>query len=207
MTADIVYKHFHNLTAQQRDQFDALGSLYKEWNDKINVVSRKDIEQIYLHHVLHSLGIAKWTEFPAASHVLDFGTGGGFPGIPLAVFFPHVNFHLVDSIGKKIKVVEAVCKALDLKNLKASHVRVEDLKGKYDFITCRAVAPLKQIYDWTKHLVQKRLPHPHAGEWILLKGGDLTDEIKESGRTVRTFPLTDFFRDDYFNDKFIVSMR
>jgi 16S rRNA (guanine527-N7)-methyltransferase len=207
LTPDVVYKHFQNLTDTQREQFNALGDLYKEWNDKINVVSRKDIEQIYLHHVLHSLGIAKWTEFPVSSHVLDFGTGGGFPGLPLAILFPHVNFHLVDSIGKKIKVVEAVGSAIGLNNLKASHTRVEELKGKYDFVTCRAVAPLKQIYGWTKHLLQKRVAHEHAGSWILLKGGDLQTEILESGREVNTIPLANYFEEDFFVDKFIVSMR
>jgi 16S rRNA (guanine527-N7)-methyltransferase len=207
VNADVVYNYFPQLTEQQRAQFDALGPLYKEWNDKINVVSRKDIEQLYLHHVLHSLGIAKWTALPAGAEVLDFGTGGGFPGIPLAIMFPDVHFHLVDSIGKKIKVVQAVANEIGLQNVRASHTRVEDLKQKYDFITCRAVAPLTQIYGWTRHLLHKRLAHAHAGEWILLKGGDLQDEIKESGRPVTTQPLSAYFSEEFFQDKFVVSMR
>jgi len=205
--AGVVYKYFPDLSLEQRRQFDALGGLYKEWNDKINVVSRKDIDELYLHHVLHSLGIAKFLGFPEGSHVLDFGTGGGFPGIPLAIMFPQTRFHLVDSIGKKIKVVNEVANGIGLTNVKATHTRVEDLREKYDFVTCRAVAPLSQIYGWTKHLVVKRLPHERAGGWVLLKGGDLHMEISESGRKVTMVPLTDYFNEEFFTDKFIVSMR
>ena len=207
MNPDIVFKYFPELSQQQREQFERLGGLYKDWNDKINVISRKDIEQLYEHHVLHSLGIAKWISFPDNASVLDFGTGGGFPGIPLAIMFPNVKFQLVDSIGKKIKVVNEVAGATGLVNVKATHTRVEDLKERYDFITCRAVAPLKEIVGWTKHLLQKRIDHEHAGQWVLLKGGDLQNEIKESGRVATTIPLSNYFDEAFFADKFIVSMR
>lgn len=207
MNPDIVFKYFPNLTQVQREQFERLGGLYKEWNEKINVISRKDIEQLYEHHVLHSLGIAKWISFPDNASVLDFGTGGGFPGIPLAIMFPNVRFHLVDSIGKKIKVVNEVASGIGLVNVKATHTRVEDLNERYDFITCRAVAPLKQIVGWTKHLLQKRIDHERAGSWVLLKGGDLTNEIKESGRSGFTIPLSNYFEEQFFADKFIVSMK
>ncbi|HZF99877.1 MAG TPA: 16S rRNA (guanine(527)-N(7))-methyltransferase RsmG [Chitinophagales bacterium] len=204
---EIVSKYFSGLMLRQREQFERLGGLYKDWNDKINVVSRKDIEQLYEHHVLHSLAIAKWISFPDDSSVLDFGTGGGFPGIPLAIMFPNVQFHLVDSIGKKIKVVNEVAGGIGLVNVNATHTRVEELNERYDFITCRAVAPLKQIVDWTKHLLQKRIDHEHAGEWVLLKGGDLKNEIKESGRVASTIPLSNYFEEEFFADKFIVSMK
>ena len=207
MSADVVYKYFPDLTKEQHERLDALGQLYKDWNEKINVVSRKDIDSLYLHHVLHSLGIAKWIQFPIESHVLDFGTGGGFPWIALAIMFPKVHFHLVDSIGKKINVVKAVANEIGLVNVKATHERVEELRDRYDFITCRAVAPLIQIVDWTKHLMQYKVDHQLAGTWILLKGGDLDQEIKESNRPIETIPLTNYFNEDFFNDKYIVSMR
>ena len=207
MNPEIVFKYFPDLTQTQRNQFERLGGLYKEWNEKINVISRKDIEQLYEHHVLHSLGIAKWISFPDNASVLDFGTGGGFPGIPLAIMFPNVRFHLVDSIGKKIKVVNEVADGIGLANVKATHTRVEELKERYDFITCRAVAPLKQIVGWTKNLLQKRIEHEHAGEWVLLKGGDLKEEIKESGRVASTILLGNYFEEEFFADKFIVSMK
>lgn len=207
MNHDIVFKYFPDLTQIQRDQLERLGGLYKEWNEKINVISRKDIEQLYEHHVLHSLGIAKWISFPDNASVLDFGTGGGFPGIPLAIMLPNVQFHLVDSIGKKIKVVNEVANGIGLVNVKATHTRVEVLNEKYDFVTCRAVAPLKQIVGWTRHLLQKRINHEYAGSWVLLKGGDLKGEIKESGRSAVTVPLSIYFEREFFADKFIVSMK
>lgn len=206
-SANVIFHYFKNFSAEQKQQIDRLGELYKHWNSQINVISRKDIDNIYVHHVLHSLAISRWIQFPADSLVLDFGTGGGFPGIPLAIAFPKVQFHLVDSIGKKIKVVKAIADELGLRNVRASHARVEELDLSFDFITCRAVAPLAQIVGWTKHLLRKKIEHEHAGTWILLKGGNLDEEIKEANRLTVTFPLSNYFNEPFFDDKYIVNMK
>lgn len=201
---EIILKYFPNLSAKQREQFVALSPLYKEWNEKINVVSRKDMDELYTHHVLHSLAIAKFIEFQPNAHVLDVGTGGGFPGIPLAILFPQTKFHLVDSIGKKITVVTEVAKALGLDNVLAEKSRAEELMGDYDFVISRAVAPVAELLKWTGHLVEKGGNHALKNGWILLKGGDLADEIKQAGRRAEVLDLSNWFNEDFFLTKKIV---
>jgi len=203
MNAELIKKYFPSLSPEQFSQYERLYDLYVYWNERINVISRKDIDQLYLHHVLHSLAIAKVVVLPAGASVLDFGTGGGFPGIPLAIMFPQAKFHLVDSIAKKIRVVNEISNALKLNNITATHSRVEELKGSYDYITCRAVAPLTEIYGWTKKLINNSSAFPGSG-WILLKGGELNKEIKELGRKVERIPINSFFGEEYFNEKYVV---
>ncbi|HEY6503858.1 MAG TPA: 16S rRNA (guanine(527)-N(7))-methyltransferase RsmG [Chitinophagaceae bacterium] len=205
---DIILKYFSDFTPVQLDQFGSLESLYKEWNEKINVISRKDIEGLYEKHVLHSLAIAAAFEFSAGSEIIDLGTGGGFPGIPLAIFFPEVKFHLVDSIAKKLKVVEAVAEGAGLKNITTQHIRVEEIKGrKFDFVVSRAVAPLGDLWKWSKPLLKNsqsvRDSHQQPG-LICLKGGDLSSEIQESGTRPRIMEIHDIFPEDYFREKFIL---
>ena len=206
-----VLNYFSDFTAAQLDQFNALGPLYKEWNEKINVISRKDIDSLYEKHVLHSLSIAAITSFAAGTQVIDLGTGGGFPGIPLAIFFPEVHFHLVDSIAKKLKVVDAITEAINLKNVTTQHSRVEEIRNrKVDFVVSRAVAPLKDLWTWCKPLLKKPGNAPIAGNdtlangLICLKGGDLALEIQESGTRPRLMEIKDIFPEDYFAEKFIV---
>lgn len=201
---EIILKYFPNLSAKQREQFVALSPLYKEWNEKINVISRKDMDELYTHHVLHSLAIAKFIEFQPNAHVLDVGTGGGFPGIPLAILFPQTKFHLVDSIGKKITVVTEVAKALRLDNVLAEKSRAEELMGDYDFVISRAVAPVAELLKWTGHLVEKGGNHALKNGWILLKGGDLADEIKQADRRAEVLDLSNWFNEDFFLTKKIV---
>jgi len=201
---ELLAKYFPELTSLQQQQFSSLQSIYKDWNEKINVISRKDIDHLYERHVLHSLAIAKCILFKKESKILDVGAGGGFPGIPLAIFFPDCDFHLVDSIGKKITVVNAVVAALKLKNVSAEKMRAEDLKGGYDFIVSRAVAPLKTIYDWTKHLLSPASKNAISNGWICLKGGDLKIEIMDSGRKAELIPISNYFTEEFFNEKFIV---
>lgn len=196
--------YFPDLTSRQRDQFGQLLPLYREWNEKINVVSRKDIDNLYVNHVLHSLGIAKVIAFHKGATVLDVGTGGGFPGIPLAILFPETNFHLVDSIGKKITVVKAVVEATGLKNIKAEQVRAEALKGEYDFVVSRAVTRLSELYKWTSGMIRKKSDHALANGILCLKGGDLAEELAEVGRPYRLFPLPEFFEEEYFETKYVV---
>ena len=178
--------------------------LYKEWNEKINVVSRKDIGNLCVNHVLHSLAIAKVITFRRGARVLDVGTGGGFPGIPLAILFPETSFHLVDSIGKKITVVKGVAEGTGLKNIRAEQVRAEMLKGEYDFVVSRAVARLNELYEWTHRLIRKRSDHALANGILCLKGGDLAEELAEVRRPYQLFPLSDFFAEEYFQTKFVV---
>ena len=204
---DIILKYFTDFTPVQLDQFRQLESLYKEWNEKINVISRKDIESLYEKHVLHSLSIAAAFEFQPGSSVIDIGTGGGFPGIPLAIFFPEVRFHLVDSIGKKLKVVDAVASAIGLKNLTTQHTRAEEIKGrKFDFAVSRAVAPLKELWKWSKPLLQSPKPGKEgpAPGLVCLKGGDLAAEIQESHTRPRVMEIKEIFPEEFFNEKYLL---
>jgi 16S rRNA (guanine527-N7)-methyltransferase len=204
---DIILQYFSDFTAVQLQQFQLLETLYKEWNEKINVISRKDIGSLYEKHVLHSLSIAAVFDFAPGSDIIDIGTGGGFPGIPLAIFFPEVRFHLVDSIAKKLKVVEAVAAAIGLKNVTTQHVRAEQIKNrKFDFAVSRAVAPLKDLWTWSKPLLKKK-PMPTSGHrpgLICLKGGDLATEIQQSGTRPRMMEIADIFPVDSFKEKYIL---
>ena len=202
---NLLLKYFPNLTQLQISQFSQLQELYKDWNLKINVVSRKDIDELYLRHVLHSLGIAKVVQFKSNTKVLDVGTGGGFPGIPLAILFPETQFHLVDSIGKKIKVVNDVTEGLGLQNIKTTHGRVEEIKGTYDFIVSRAVAQMETFVLWTKGKINKKQQHPIKNGILYLKGGDLSDELnKYTSATI--YDLTDYFKEDFFETKKVVHL-
>lgn len=200
---ELIRKYFPNLTADQISKFEKLEELYKDWNLKINVVSRKDIDELYLRHVLHSLGIAKVQEFLPGSKILDVGTGGGFPGIPLAILFPDSEFHLVDSIGKKIKVVNEVSEGLELENIKTFNERVEDLKGSYDFIVSRAVAVMPTFVRWTKGKIAKESHHDRRNGILYLKGGDLTEELSDY-KTAQVFNLSDYFDENFFETKKVV---
>jgi 16S rRNA (guanine527-N7)-methyltransferase len=203
MKAEIIFKYFPNLSESQRIQFTLLEDLYKDWNLKINVVSRKDIEELFLRHVLHSLGIAKIQEFNPNSAILDVGTGGGFPGIPLAILFPESQFTLVDSIGKKIKVVEEVVEGLKLKNVTPINKRVEELNNNYDFIVSRAVAAMPTFVHWVKGKTKKESIHGRRNGIFYLKGGDLSEELKNY-KTAQTFDLIDYFTEDFFQTKKVV---
>jgi len=201
---ELIEKYFKGLSELQADQFDQLYDLYGFWNARINVVSRKDIEELYERHVLHSLGIAKFCSFAPGTRILDVGTGGGFPGIPLAILFPEVQFHLVDSIGKKIKVVTEVAAALGLKNVKASHLRAEQVTGKYDFVVSRAVTRLIDFYPWVKGKFLKESKHAIANGILYLKGGDLAEELAESRLKAELYPLSAYFEEAFFETKYVV---
>lgn len=204
-SVDIIYKYFPELTATQKEQFAQLAELYPYWNNQINVVSRKDMDSLYLHHVLHSLGIAKFIgKFQTGSRILDVGTGGGFPGIPLAIMFPDVHFHLVDSIGKKIKVVREISNALGLKNIEADHIRAEQLDYTYDFVVSRAVTRLGDFTTWIRNKFEKQDKNAIPNGILYLKGGDLQDEIKESKLKVELHPLADYFEEDFFLTKYVL---
>lgn len=203
-TPEIIFNYFPGLTDVQKDQFTKLFPLYSEWNEKINVISRKDIENLYVNHVLHSLGIAKVTSFNPGALVLDVGTGGGFPGIPLAILFPETKFHLVDSIGKKITVVKNVAEALGLKNVKAEQIRAEQIKGEYDFIVSRAVTRLKEFYGWINKKVKKNSTHQLFNGILYLKGGDLDEELAELKRPHQVIELSDYFKEEFFETKKVV---
>lgn len=201
----IIEKYFPDLTELQISQFSQLEELYKDWNVQINVVSRKDIDELYLRHVLHSLGIAKVIQFKSATKVMDVGTGGGFPGIPLAILFPETRFHLVDSIGKKIKVVDGVIEGLGLTNVKTTHGRVEDVKDTYDFIVSRAVAQMETFVRWNKGKIAKKQNHDLKNGILYLKGGDLTEELKKyTSATIYNIP--DYFEEDFFETKKVVHL-
>ena len=204
MTSEIVYQYFPDLSQTKKDQFDALDELYRFWNARINLISRKDIDMLYLHHILHSLAIAKVISFLPGEKVLDVGTGGGFPGIPLAILFPDTDFHLVDSIGKKIKVVQEVALALGLKNVKATHARAEHIDEKFNFVVSRAVTKLSDFYPWVKGKFEKKSINTLQNGILYLKGGDLDQEIMESGLKAELIPLPDYFKEDYFDTKFVV---
>ncbi|MEQ6166710.1 MULTISPECIES: 16S rRNA (guanine(527)-N(7))-methyltransferase RsmG [unclassified Ekhidna] len=201
---NIILKYFPDLTDNQRSQIEQLFPLYEEWNAKINVVSRKDIDQLYERHVLHSLTIAKFTSFSSGSKILDVGTGGGFPGIPLAILFPECHFHLVDSIRKKITVVNEVASAIELSNLTAEHERMEKVKGTYDFVISRAVAQTKQLFIWAHQKVSKNQRNELDNGMILLKGGNLEKEMKEFGRPYIEKDLSDYFSEEFFETKKII---
>lgn len=203
MNVQLIFEHFPGLNDIQKEQFTQMAELYKDWNQKINVVSRKDIDELYLRHVLHSLGIAKVQEFLPNTSVLDVGTGGGFPGIPLAILFPGTRFTLVDSIGKKIKVVEEVVSGLQLENVMAVNSRVEAVGQQFDFIVSRAVAAMPTFVHWVKGKIKKESVHNRGNGILYLKGGDLTEELKLYS-TSQTFNLTDYFTDDFFETKKVV---
>lgn len=200
---EVIKKYFNTLTDLQIDQFEQLEGLYNEWNAQINVISRKDIDELYIRHILHSLAIAKILKFKAKSHVLDVGTGGGFPGIPLAILFPETKFYLVDSIGKKIKVVQEVANALGLKNVRAEHIRAEKVKGEFDFIVSRAVTNMDDFVKWVRKKVAKKQNHELSNGILYLKGGDLTEELTNFPKAT-IYNLSDYFTEDFFETKKIV---
>ena len=203
---EVVLQYFADFTPGQLQQLSALDELYREWNAKINVISRKDIDSLYEKHVLHSLAIAAAFSFNPGMDVIDIGTGGGFPGIPLAIFFPATRFHLVDSIGKKIKVVEAVSAGIGLTNITTRHCRAEEIKDrKFDLAVSRAVAPLKELWTWARPLLRKPAPGAPSG-LICLKGGDLSAEIAESSSRPRILEIHDLFPLDYFREKFLLQI-
>ncbi|MCF4102375.1 16S rRNA (guanine(527)-N(7))-methyltransferase RsmG [Gillisia sp. M10.2A] len=202
---ELIRKYFPEISAEQAQQFELMQELYHDWNLKINVVSRKDIDELYLRHVLHSLGIAKVQKFRPGSKILDVGTGGGFPGIPLAIMFPESQFHLVDSIGKKIKVVDEVVAGLGLKNVTTTNSRVEEVEGTYDFIVSRAVAAMPTFVHWVKGKIAKANNHELKNGILYLKGGDLTEEL-ENYRTAKIYDLADFFDEEFYETKKVVHL-
>lgn len=205
MTSDIIFQYFPDLSVNQKNQFNQLEEQYTHWNSQINVISRKDIDKLYLHHILHSLAIAKVISFLPNEKVLDVGTGGGFPGIPLAILFPETHFHLVDSIGKKIKVVNEVSKAIELTNLVATHARAEQIDDQFDFIVSRAVTQLKEFYPWIRYKLNSTSNNTLKNGVLYLKGGDLAEELKESGlRQIVQYPVKDYFKEEFFETKFII---
>lgn len=202
---DEILKYFPNLTDLQKEQFQKLDFLYHDWNEKINVISRKDIDALYTKHILHSLGIAKILKFEPGTYVLDVGTGGGFPGIPLAILFPETRFFLIDIIAKKIKVVQAVAEALELKNVKAEQLRAELVKGDFDFIVSRAVTNMPDFVSWVRTKIKKQSKHELKNGILYLKGGDLTEELKDFPKATE-YNLADFFEDEFFETKKVVHL-
>lgn len=205
---EILYKYFTEFTPQQQVQWEKLEGLYKEWNEKINVISRKDIDSLYEKHVLHSLSIAASFEFEPGMEIIDIGTGGGFPGVPLAIFFPEVKFLLADSIAKKLKVVEAVAEGIGLTNISTRHTRAEEIKNQqFDFAVSRAVAPLKELWTWARPLLRTKNRFPdneHKPGLICLKGGDLAKEIQESGTRPHMIEIKELFPEPYFDEKYLL---
>lgn len=202
---EILNKYFADFTPKQMEQFSALDNLYKNWNEQINVISRKDIDSLYLKHVLHSLSVATVIDFSPGTNVIDVGTGGGFPGVPLAIFFPEVQFHLVDSIGKKLKVIEGIKEAIGLENVTTQHTRAEEIKNRqFDFVITRAVAPLRDLWYWSNKLLKKGNKQDLPNGLICLKGGDLGKEISESGLRPRMFPIDQIFKEAFFFEKYIL---
>lgn len=201
----LIQKYFKELTEDQISKFQKLEELYKDWNLKINVVSRKDIDELYLRHVVHSLGIAKVQKFNPGAKIMDVGTGGGFPGIPLAILFPETSFHLVDSIGKKIKVVDEVVAGLGLENVKTSNCRVEEIKDSFDFIVSRAVAAMPTFVHWTKGKILKKSQHELKNGILYLKGGDLSEELQDY-KAATIYDLTNYFEEDFYETKKVVHL-
>ena len=203
---EILIKYFPDLTDQQLDQFGRLGSLYEEWNSQINVISRKDIEQLYERHVLHSLAIAKVIRFKPGTTILDVGTGGGFPGIPLAILFPETSFMLIDSIGKKIKVVSEVASALNLSNVNAQHIRVEEVQQKFDFVVSRAVTAFPRFVSMVKTKVASQSNNDLPNGILYLKGGDFDEEIEPFRKQIQVYELQSFFQEEFFETKRLIHM-
>lgn len=203
---EVILKYFPNLTSEQIDQLSQLKPLYTEWNEKINVISRKDIDQIYEHHVLHSLSVAKLISFKPGSHILDLGTGGGLPGIPLAILFPETQFTLIDARSKKITVVADMIKRLGLKNANAIHGRAEELKTKYDFVLARAVTSIDKLYAWSLPLIHQRQGHGLPNGLIAFKGGQIKEEMKQLPKKAywEKYDVIDFFAEEYFNEKYLI---
>lgn len=204
---DLIIKYFPKLTDRQKEQFDALPQIYSEWNSKINVISRKDMDNFMEHHVLHSLAIAKVLQFKTMADIMDVGTGGGFPGIPLAIMFPETNFYLVDSVGKKIKVVNDVIDRLELKNAKAEQVRAEQVDRSFDFIVSRAVTDLQQFTGWVRGRISDLHYHKLRNGILYLKGGDLDAEVAPFRKKVRMFDISDYFEEPYFETKKVVYIK
>ena len=213
---EIVRKYFTEFTPTQLQQLEQLADVYKEWNDKINVISRKDIDSLYEKHVLHSLAIAAVFDFQPGTQICDLGTGGGFPGIPLAIFFPEVQFHLTDSINKKLKVVNEVATAIGLKNVTTQHTRTEQIENrKFDFVVSRAVAPLRDLWHWSLPILKAKgqgksanaFDEPVYGGLICLKGGDLREEIKESGLSPLIWEIDQLFPEEFFKEKYVLSVK
>ena len=202
---DSILKHFPDLTVVQKQQFQSLQQLYEDWNSKINVISRKDIDELFTRHVLHSLAIAKVQQFEPGTYVLDVGTGGGFPGIPLAIMFPETRFYLIDVILKKINVVKAIAESLDLKNVKAEQMRAENVKGDFDFIVSRAVTNMPDFVSWVKLKIKKTQKHELKNGILYLKGGDLSEELKDFPKATE-YNIADFFEEDFFETKKVVHL-
>lgn len=202
---EFILKYFPDLTDVQKNQFQQLEALYQDWNSKINVISRKDIDELYVKHVLHSLAIAKIQKFEPGTYVLDVGTGGGFPGIPLAILFPETRFYLIDVILKKINVVKAVAEALDLKNVKAEQIRAENVKGDFDFIVSRAVTNMPDFVSWIKDKIKKQQKHELKNGILYLKGGDLTEELA-AFPNAKEYTIADFFEGEFFETKKVVHL-
>lgn len=201
---EIILKYFPNLTEEQKRQFDALYDLYLDWNAKINVISRQDIENLYIHHVLHSLGIAKAVNFKAGTKIMDLGTGGGFPGVPLAILFPETSFHLVDSIGKKVRVASEISAAIGLKNISFQHARAQEVKDQYDFVVSRAVMPLADLVDIIKKNISKKQINALPNGLICLKGGELANETMPFKNKITMYNLSDYFTESFFETKKVV---
>jgi len=200
----IINQYFPNLTDLQKEQFAKLGDLYKDWNQKINVISRKDVDMLYERHILHSLAIAKIIKFRNKTSILDVGTGGGFPGIPLAILFPRAKFHLIDSIGKKIKVVNAVIQELELKNIRAEQKHSSELKGRFDFIVSRAVTAFPKFVELMQRKIKYKSFNSMQNGILYLKGGDLEEELKDYQKQITLSPISNFFEEEFFETKFVV---
>ncbi|NCF31276.1 MAG: 16S rRNA (guanine(527)-N(7))-methyltransferase RsmG [Bacteroidetes bacterium] len=200
---NFIHDYFHDLDSKQLKQLESLFKIYKDWNSRINVISRKDMDYFYLHHVLHSLSIAKFIEFKAGTKILDVGTGGGFPGVPLAIVFPEVHFYLADSIGKKIKVINDVKDKLGLDNISTYYDRVENLEFKVDFVVCRAVAPIETLMNWSADRISDQQNHSIRNGFLCLKGGDLSDELSKY-KNAQVLPLKEYFGEAFFETKKLV---
>lgn len=204
--SELIFSYFPDLTSEQKDKFACLELLYREWNDKINVISRKDMDAFWVHHVLHSLAIAKVIHFHPGTKIMDVGTGGGFPGIPLAILFPEAEFFLVDSIGKKIKVVEGVRDALGLKNVSARQTRVEEVREKQDFIVSRGVTAFPAFVQWVKDKIRPDSHNELSNGILYLKGGDFQEEVNPFGKKVKLYAIADFFQEDFFETKKVIHL-